>query len=229
MADHDCDATAAAVRQLTAHGTATPGETLDELRACIEGEHDAAKRRAYVLAYVPALDDDRLAFEAHRLLGHEDAHVREAAYDALTELGARILPALEAPSTDRDRDVRWFAYELASHIEGTDAIPLLLRGLQDEDFSIRWVASNGLIEIGAASVRPLLEALVHERPSLSFHAAARRIFTRIDAAGSLDEQVRQLAGALGRETTIVEAGPMAKDILQRLYGERTPEGTSSPS
>jgi len=218
VAETDCDATAATVRELTERGAATPAETLDALRTCIEGERDSAKQRAYVLAYVAALDASRLATETHRLLAHRDADVREAAYDALGELGPRVLPALEAPSTDRDRDVRWFAFEIASHLEGSEAIPVLLRGLRDEDFSIRWVASNGLIAIGAASVRPLLEALVTERPSLSFHSASRRIFTRIDASSGLDEQVRALAEALGRETTIVEAGPLAKDILERLFG-----------
>ncbi|MEZ4502894.1 MAG: HEAT repeat domain-containing protein [Dehalococcoidia bacterium] len=218
MTTTDCETNAAAVRDLTERGDAVPTENLDALQRCIEEEGDSARQRGYVLAYVPALDADRLATEAHRLLAHKDADVREAAYDALSELGPRVLPALEGPASDKDRDVRWFAYEIASHLEGTAAIPMLLRGLHDGDFSIRWVASNGLISTGPESVRPLLEALVTERPSLSFHSAARRIFTRIDASSPLDEQVRRLADALGRETTIVEAGPVAKDILDRLYG-----------
>ena len=218
MTTVNCRTTAEQVRDLGSRGADVPAASLDVLRDCIEGERDSALQRSYVLAYVPAVDAERLAVETHRLLAHGDSDVREAAYDALSELGPRVLPALEAPSTDRDRDVRWFAYQVASHVEGPEAIPLLLRGLQDQDFSIRWVASNGLIAMGPGSVRPLLEALVTERPTLSFHAAAKRIFTRVDASSGLDEQVRRLADALGRETTIVEAGPVAKDILERLYG-----------
>jgi len=214
----DCGTAAATIRELTERGATAPAAALDTLRACIEQERDSAKQRAYVTAYVPALDAKRLEPEAHRLLAHRDADVREAAYDALRDLGPRVLPALDAATGDRDRDVRWFAYEVAASLEDVAAIPVLLRGLRDEDFSIRWVASNGLIAIGPASVRPLLEALVTERPTLSFHSAARRIFTRIDASSGLDEQVRRLADALGHETTIVQAGPVARDVLERLYG-----------
>lgn len=61
--------------------------------------------------------------------------------------------------------VRWEAIKTLSQIAHPDAIPILINALENDRFDVRWLAAEGLIEIGKQSILPLLEALETQQDS----------------------------------------------------------------
>jgi len=55
--------------------------------------------------------------------------------------------------------IRWEAIKTMSQIADPVAIPILINALENDRFDVRWLAAEGLIEIGRESVIPLLRAL----------------------------------------------------------------------
>ncbi len=213
----DIDALLERAGALIAAERRLPRSALQPLHDGIERGRSNHVRAAFSQSLVVLAQADDLPALSSDLLHHDRSQVREAAYDGLIERGVEALAALEALATDEGREVRWFAYQAAARLEDPAAVPLLVRGLRDDDFSIRWTASNALIERGPLTVQPILEAVASERPSIPFHEAARRVLSRIEAAPPLDEEVARLVDALGRETTSVESPSLARDIVKRLW------------
>jgi HEAT repeat protein len=149
------------------------------------------------------------------LMRHDDPHVREAAFDAIVDLGEPALDVLADLTGDDEPERRWLAYEAIRRIHSAAAIAALLAGLHDEEFGIRWLASDGLIELGEPAYVPLLQAIVHEEPDLRFHQAAGRVVRRI-ALPEHEQAVDALAASLTRGTSEVESGPLALELLNRI-------------
>jgi len=213
----DTDALLERAGTLIASGRRLPSSALQPLQEGIEHARNNDVRGAFAQAILVLAQPEELPGLSHDLLHHDRSQVREAAYDGLIERGVEALPALETLATEDDRETRWFAYQAAARLDDPAALPLLVRGLRDDDFSIRWTASSALIERGPLTVQSILEALASERPSIPFHEAARRVLSRIDAGPPLDEEVARLVDALGRETTSVESPSLARDIVKRLW------------
>jgi HEAT repeat protein len=55
--------------------------------------------------------------------------------------------------------IRWEAIKTLSQIADPDAIPILINALENDRFDVRWLAAEGLIDIGIESIKPLLIAL----------------------------------------------------------------------
>ena len=230
--DGDCAAAAAEVARMADLGGRASAAGLAALRACIDRERQPAPQMSMARAYVRALRDEDLPAAARELLHHDTSFVRDAVADALVAVqSSAAFEALRGLADDRDRDVRWYAYEaLASDPERLtrieDALDLLARGLRDDDFSIRWVAANGLLRIGAAAIVPVLRALVRERPTSAFHETARRVLSRVEASESLAPALARLVESLGHGTTDVQSPPLAQSMLEQLFGirESLPDG-----
>ena len=213
----DTDALLERAGTLIAAGRRLPAPDLQPLHEAIEHARNNDSRAAFSQAIVVLARPEELPALSRSLLHHDRSQVREAAYDGLIERGIDALPALESLATEEDRETRWFAYQAAARLDDPAAVPLLVRGLRDDDFSIRWTASSALIERGPLTAQPILEALATEHPTIPFHEAARRVLSRIEAGPPLDEEVAHLVDALGRETTSVESPSLARDIVKRLW------------
>ena len=111
------------------------------------------------------------------------------------------------------------ATEALAREEREESIPLLVDQLADEDFSIRWVASNGLLAVGSAAIIPVLRALVEREPSPLFHSAVRRVLSRVSASTVVHEQLRELIDSLSRPTTVYESQGLALALLKRWRGD----------
>lgn len=55
--------------------------------------------------------------------------------------------------------IRWEAIKTLSQIADPDCIPILINALENEMHDVRWLAAEGLIDIGKESVIPLFETL----------------------------------------------------------------------
>jgi transcriptional/translational regulatory protein YebC/TACO1 len=80
------------------------------------------------------LDPDVQA--AIQSLGDESEDVREAAFEALVNIGPEAIPALtQALRENKDKDVRWAAATVMGEIgpEAAEAIPALTQALEEDE------------------------------------------------------------------------------------------------
>ena len=213
----DCESAAEQALRYLEGGATLPEAARIHLERCLQDAPDASQS---VLARARVLGStlQELPELAHQLLHDERDLVRDAASDALAEIGAAAHAALSPLLADEDREVRWYVTEALAREHDEDAIPLLVEQLKDDDFSIRWVASNGLLDAGTASVVPVVRAIARDEPSLLFHNAARRVLARVSASHDVDDQLLELVTSLGRSTTMYQSQPLALDLLKRLLG-----------
>ena len=94
-------------------------------------------------------------------LQSEDVGVRHNARLELVKIGTPIIDFLIELDYSKDKNVKWEVMKALGQIADPDTIPLLLEGLCDDDFEIRWLAAEGLIEIGKESVKPILRHGAH--------------------------------------------------------------------
>jgi HEAT repeat protein len=111
-------------------------------------------------------------------LGDADANMREAAAEALGEIGAPAVPGLLAALRDESWQVREAAAKALEQI-GAPAVPGLLAALRDESWQVREAAAKALEQIGAPAVPGLLAALRDE--SWQVREAAAKALEQIGA------------------------------------------------
>jgi HEAT repeats len=84
------------------------------------------------------------------------------------------------------------------------AIPALITALSDQNPGVRWLAGEALIHRGAATVLPLLHALIAERPSMWLYEEAEHVLRHL--------QLPQFHGALGPVIEACEHGSRAVEV-----------------
>ncbi|MEW6654082.1 MAG: HEAT repeat domain-containing protein [Bacteroidota bacterium] len=78
-------------------------------------------------------------------LESEDYATRRSARKSLVILGKPAVPALtNALLNSKQNHVRWEAAKTLGYIESTDAIPSLVKALEDPDIDVKWVAAKVL-------------------------------------------------------------------------------------
>jgi len=212
----------------------------------IEGE----QRTPYVISVCPEKSADAPFAKAWsqallgglaQLWGHqvfvqalmdESVRVREAAADALAEMGPQAVDAVPAliqalRNEEEDSDLRQAASDALGAI-GSEAVPVLVQALADEDERVRWAAARALEDMGPQAVEAipaLIQALRDGDEDVSWAAASalgdigpEAIPVLIEALGERDTNVRRGAilalGWIGPEAK--EAAPL---IIQALEGE----------
>jgi hypothetical protein len=88
------------------------------------------------------------------------AAARERARQGLVALGRpAVVPLVESLATANDQG-QLEATKALAEIADRSAIPALVRCLEADSHEVRWVAAEGLVNIGADAVEPLLIALI---------------------------------------------------------------------
>lgn len=95
----------------------------------------------------------------------KDGIKRKKARYELVKVGKPAVAYLAGLLDEPKEYVRWEAIKTLSQIAAPESIPVLIAALESEDFDIRWLAAEGLLEIGKKSIKPLLEALVLNQDS----------------------------------------------------------------
>lgn len=94
-----------------------------------------------------------------------DGVERAKARTRLVELGKTAIDYLVGLQYSSQKQVRWEAIKTLSQIAAPESIPILINALENHDLEVRWLAAEGLVAIGTASIKPLLESLVRGRNS----------------------------------------------------------------
>jgi len=89
-----------------------------------------------------------------------DGVEREKARNKLVKLGNPVIDYLIGLQYASTKQVRWEAIKTLSQIASPESIPILVNALENEDLEVRWLAAEGLVAIGTASINPLFKSLV---------------------------------------------------------------------
>lgn len=96
----------------------------------------------------------------------KDGIQRKMARYELVKIGKPAVKYLSSLLDAPKEYIRWEAIKTLSQIADPETIPILISSLENEDFDIRWMAAEALINIGKRSIKPLLESVVSSKKSI---------------------------------------------------------------
>ncbi len=96
----------------------------------------------------------------------KDGIKRKKSRYELVKIGKPAIKYLSGLLKEPKEHIRWEAIKTLSQIAAPESIPILIKALGNDDFDVRWLAAEGLIEIGKKSIKPLLKSLVGGQDSI---------------------------------------------------------------
>ena len=148
-------------------------------------------------------------------LQSEDVGVRHNARLELVKIGTPIIDFLIELDYSKDKNVKWEVMKALGQIADPDTIPLLLEGLCDDDFEIRWLAAEGLIEIGKESVKPILDELFEKPDAMFLRHGAHHVLHNLETM-ELFEDKYDLISVLNEVATASAVIVKVKETLREL-------------
>jgi HEAT repeat protein len=124
--------------------------------------------------------------------------LRKKAREELVEIGEPSLDFLLELSNSKDEKVRWEAIITIVQIGSNNTLEVLLNALKDDEFSIRWLAAEGLINLGKYAVIPLLQAMQKNPDSVFIRRGAHHVLQELRKSGIFNDNY-QLVDQLGNE------------------------------
>ena len=148
-------------------------------------------------------------------LASADGVERHGARVQLEQIGAPAVPALLKALQSPNDYARWEAAKALGGIADPSAAPGLVDALRDQRSAIRWLAATALINLGRASLVPLLQGLEGNSDSIWFRDGAHHVLGSLVRDGVADEALPVLE-ALEDIEPCIEAPIAAYHILQEL-------------
>ena len=124
--------------------------------------------------------------------------LRKKAREELVEIGEPSLDFLMELGTSKDEKVRWEAIITIVQIGSNNTLDVLLNALKDDEFSIRWLAAEGLINLGKFVVVPLLQELLNKPDSVFLRRGAHHVLHELRKSGIFNDHYG-LVDQLGNE------------------------------
>ena len=148
-------------------------------------------------------------------LSSDDGFARREARQSLVAIGNPIVhPLIEALKQKND-NVRREAVKVLSEIGGPEVAPALIKTLEDEEFDIRWLAAEGIIQLGVSGLKPLLQALIDHGDSPLLLEGAHHVIHYM-AKGGLRKYLGPVLASLEGVGTAVKAPVAAFHALEML-------------
>ncbi len=150
------------------------------------GDSDWRVRKAAVRRVVAHPDAEEVARRLlDALADGENPGRRNAAVEALVELGERALPSLIASCAVEDADVRKFVVDALAGVGSIHSVDVLVQRLEDVDANVRAAAADALGAVGGAVAREALRATAVQGDE---DALVR--FSALHALDTLEEPLR---------------------------------------
>jgi HEAT repeat protein len=106
--------------------------------------------------------------------------LRVAARNKLVIMGRPILSQLYKLLALEDNVIRCEVAKVIELIGEKESVPVLIELLEDSDSGIRWIAANGLINIGRESIMPVLKSIINKKNETYFlRLGAHHILTEL--------------------------------------------------
>ena len=122
---------------------------------------------------------DTLTSLFKELTDDTDFKKKQNARNTLVKMGKSIIPDLHKLLNSKSVLIRKEAAKVVQIIADIRSIPVLINLLDDTEFDIRWIASEGLIRIGRRSIMPLLKTICVRKSSLFLDRGAHQILSRL--------------------------------------------------
>lgn len=167
---------------------------------------------------------DPATIEAHiDDLGSKDGIVRQKARNALIEIGFPAIESLTvAFETKKNTYAHWEAAKAISTIGGPEAVRPLLHALADDNFSIRWIATEGLIAVGDIALDPLVKVLVSEEIPPFFYESSHHFIHDLVSNKIIDkETVTQIEPLLKAFTKTASSQKISQEAARFLEWRQT--------
>jgi HEAT repeat protein len=153
-------------------------------------------------------------------LANKDSITRIKARASLVSYGHRAVgPLLEALSS-KNQWVRWETAKALSQIHDPASINGLVGALRDEMFDVRWLAAEGLIEIGRKSLIPLLQALVEHPNSVWIMEGVHHVLHDMEK-GDLENILEPVLRGLEHIDGAIEVPFLAEASLNAIQKRKT--------
>lgn len=159
-------------------------------------------------------DSDTIKLLIAKLTGN-NGRERERARWALVDIGRPAVGSLIELLSNPRKQVRWEAAKALAAIADPAAAEVLVKALEDKVFDVRWLAAEGLINIGRESLVPLLQALIERSDSPWLREGAHHVLHDL-AAGDLKELLQPIVDSLQDVESVMETPIAAKAILDQL-------------
>lgn len=149
--------------------------------------------RAFVIQVLGKIKDERVLDPLMTQLRNEE--FKDAATDALVELGLPAVERLMGVLNDKDKNVRKHAVLALGKIGIPEAVDPLIEATKDEDWQVRMGAIAGLDSIGDDRAKPAIKALMKD-PDFAVQMRAERIIWawKKKAKQAQDEEEEERAG-----------------------------------
>ncbi len=112
-------------------------------------------------------------------LSNKEWLVRHNARKALEKIGKPALKFLEEIADSPDYNTRWEVIKTIGEISDPSSVYTLTKALIDPNVDIRWLAAEGLIELGESSVTPLLKTIIKNYDSVELCESAHHVLTEL--------------------------------------------------
>lgn len=163
---------------------------------------------------------NRVSIAEHiRALDDGNSRVRDAAREALVEIGTAAVPALIEAGKSASHRVRHPAIKALGQIADARAAPLFVDALEDKEFDVRWLAAIGLIALGYESLQALLHAIEQRADSRWLREGAEHVLGKLEERDALPDEVQPVLLALRGSEPNIAAPLAARDALVTLFGE----------
>jgi HEAT repeat protein len=116
-----------------------------------------------------------LAKLTSELLKADDYAAKHNARLTLVKIGKRALPAMHRLLSDKSAAQRMEAAKIVQLISDSRSIPFLIKLLDDPEFEIRWIASEGLVKTGRKCIVPVLRSIRGGKSSLFIAKSAHHV------------------------------------------------------
>ena len=157
------------------------------------------------------------------MLKSNDGLARQHARHALVKIGEPSLDALIKAFEIRKEPLHWEVAKALTRIGTPKAAGALVNALDDKDFSVRWMAAEGLIHLAEEGLVPLLEALRDRSDSVWLREGSHHVLHDVIARKLVDAKTSEIISpvldALNHIEAETETHFAAKEALESLKAD----------
>ena len=158
--------------------------------------------------------------ELIKTLKSEDGIARQNARNSLIIIGEPALDALIEAFEIKEEPVHWEVAKVLSQIGTSKAAGVLIDALEDNDFSVRWIAAEGLIHMGLKGLLPLLESLRRKSDSVWLREGGHHVIHDLVNRKLVDEPTRKnlmpVLDALNHIDPVIQTNTAADNALKSI-------------
>ena len=152
-------------------------------------------------------------------LAAADGVRREKARAELVALGAPVVPLLTETLWAHEDRAHFEAAKALSEIAHPVSVPAFVALLRDQDPGVRWVAAEGLVSVGPASLRLLLKQLIESPGDKAMREGGHHVLKGLGAGSKeLKETLKPVVAACEASDPGDVLPPAAEAALKAIYG-----------